>query len=316
MNFFKQKTKNVPQRRRAGEMVGSSNLRVEPENYPRQVFRRNATLTGSVSSDVDSVSVKHANMKSVRVEGHDLKKQRKKLSYMLLATVLMAIGVGSLLYQITAVPVLTSNASMGVDYSVYVDKIQSYLNGSPAQRLRPLIDSKAIAEYLQDNGTPEVESLSPETSFAGLGRSNMRITFRQPVVSWKVKTDTYYVDKAGISFTRNYFSEPAVQVLDNSGVPVDGNQVFASNRLIGFLGLIVGKLGARGIVVRQVELPAGTTRQVNLFIQGRDGYIKTSIDRPVGEQAEDIYNAFIYFDKKGINPEYVDVRIKGRAYYK
>jgi hypothetical protein len=44
--------------------------------------------------------------------------------------------------------------------------------------------------------------------------------------------------------------------------------------------------------------------------------VKFSVDRAVGEQAEDAARAVRYLDGKGMSPEYLDVRISGKAFYK
>ncbi|MNT76825.1 hypothetical protein D3C72_2158760 [compost metagenome] len=60
----------------------------------------------------------------------------------------------------------------------------------------------------------------------------------------------------------------------------------------------------------------GTTREIDLRIRGVSSYIKLLIDRPVGQQIEDLTRALAYLKSKGQEPTYIDVRVSNKAFYK
>ena len=68
--------------------------------------------------------------------------------------------------------------------------------------------------------------------------------------------------------------------------------------------------------MQQVIIPASTTRQVELRIKKVSYPVKFSVDRPAGEQTEDMARVIKYLKSKGVNPDYVDVRVSGKAFYK
>ena len=125
-----------------------------------------------------------------------------------------------------------------------------------------------------------------------------------------------YVDASGTSFLRNHFATPKVQIVDNSGIQVEAGQAVASNQFLGFVGRVVGLSNAQGHTVTQVIIPQNTTRQIELRLQDVGYPIKLSIDRPAGEQIEDMSRALGWLKGRNLNPGYLDVRVSGRAFYK
>lgn len=302
--------KNLQPRRRSTVESGSKETRVEHDNL---TFRRNRTLTGSVSSHVASVNETSADMKSPRVHAHELTRKRRHVGALFFGVLIVTLFLFGLISQFTAkVEVISTDASSSLDES-YHDAIQSYLTSHPAERLRFLLNSNQLTQYLQSK-TPEV-SLVKSVSWGGFGASEFQVVMRNPIAGWTIQNKQQYVDSNGIVFLRNYFPAPAVQIVDNSGAQVHTGQTVASNRFLGFVGRIVGLAGAKGITVTQVIIPAGTTRQVELRLDGANFPVKLSIDRSAGEQIEDMTRALAWFKGQGKTPQYVDVRISGRAFY-
>jgi len=309
MALFSKKQKNIPGRRRpqiAAERATDASL---DERYS---FRRNRTLTGSVSSHVASATEQNAQLKSARVQTHDLVRQRRHLGSILL---LVLASAGILYYLISE---FTAGVVVRVEgvpsTSVYEETIQSYLNTQPAQRLRFLLNAQRLNEYMQSK-TPEVASVRVDGA-AGFGKSTFQLKMRQPIAGWNMHGQQQYVDTTGVSFARNYFPAPTVQIIDDSGVQVQAGQAVASNRFLGFVGRVVGLANAQGYAVTQVTIPRGTTRQIDLRID-RVGYpIKLSVDRGAGEQVEDMARAIAWFVTHGQAPQYLDVRVGGKGYYR
>lgn len=283
----------------------------------RYAFRRNRTLTGSLSSDVFSVSEHNSELQSTRVQTHHLRRHRRRLGVALFAVLIVITGLAWMIWQsIVSVSIVDDNgASQPLNAKPYIDEIQHYLSSHPFERNRVSFNSSAVSAYLQSHGFPEVGSISLDPTHHQIGTATLTVTMRKPVVSWKTGTSKLYVDQDGIAFTRNYYQDPPVEVVDQTGIQTVNNQVLASNRFLGFIGLIIGHLHDQGLSVSQVILPADTTHQLLVSIQGVAYPVKISVDRPAADQAEDTARAVRYLAGKGIAPKYLDVRITGRAYY-
>ena len=58
------------------------------------------------------------------------------------------------------------------------------------------------------------------------------------------------------------------------------------------------------------------SRELYVDLEEVGYYFKVSVDRGAGVTAEDMQRMVEYLQGNEINPEYVDVRIGGKAYYK
>lgn len=73
---------------------------------------------------------------------------------------------------------------------------------------------------------------------------------------------------------------------------------------------------ALGYTVTRVTLPVATSRELYVDLAGETTYFKVSMDRGAAVTAEDAVRMMKYLRDKDLHPEYVDVRIDGKAYYK
>lgn len=312
---FKKKGDTLP-RRRSVE-AGQRAKKREAEGSASGLFRRNRTLTGSLSTLVSSATElsDSADLRSPRAHVHHLTAHRRRLSAILTLVVSGTLLLIWLLYEFTAgVHVSTTNDSIVIDQPRYQQVITNYLNSHPVERLRFVLNEDQLTAYLRQE-VPEVESVV-SNSAAGFATGQFDITFRQPIASWLIGSDQYYVDKNGVSYKLNYFGQPSVKVIDQSGIPQTAGTAIASSRFLQFVGRMVSVAASNGMVVEQAIIPVGTTRQLEIKVAGHTYPIKLSLDRPVGEQIEDTKRAIAYFDSKSLSPQYVDVRVSGRAYYK
>lgn len=289
-------------------------------NYSdRYAFRRNRTLTGSLSSDVASANEHRSELQSTRVQSHHLKRHRRRLLVALLVVATIVAGLAWLIWQsVVSVQIMAQNgASQPLNTKPYTDEIERYLSSHPFERNRTTINTTDLTAYVQEHGFPEIKSISLDAHHNAVGTALFDVVMRQPVVSWKTGATRLYVDGDGVAFARNYYSEPAVEVIDQTGIQAVHNQVLASNRFLGFIGLVIGHLREQGYSATKVILPADTTHQLLVSIQGVPYPVKFSVDRAAADQAEDAARAIRYLVSKGITPAaYLDVRVSGRAYYK
>ncbi len=71
-----------------------------------------------------------------------------------------------------------------------------------------------------------------------------------------------------------------------------------------------------GYTVTRVTLPTGTSRELYVDLAGEEVYFKVNTDRDTAVTVEDAVRVLKYLKEKDLHPQYVDVRIEGRAYYK
>lgn len=312
---MKSSKKQQPARRKSD---GGRGHRVTSEELnERYSFRRNRTLTGSLVSDVASANEQRAELQSPRIHSHHLRRKRRHMGALFIVA-LAAVGALSwAIYQsIARVEIVTTGVSKSFDGAPYVEATQQYLNAHLFERSRLSLDTAALSDYLQANGHPEVETVSDEMSYAGFGKSKLSIVLRRPVVSWQTGNSKVYVDNEGVSFKQNYYAEPSVEVVDQTGVKAVDNRVLASNSFLSFMGRAINAFRTQGLTVQKIILPANTIRQIQVVVEGVNYPIKLTIDRPATGQAEDATRGIRYLASRGIHADYLDVRVSGKAFYK
>ena len=315
--FSKKQPVDLPRRRQNGTPAGNARREVSAERQQASntTFKRNRTLTGSASSHVSSVNEQQADMKSPRTHMHDLAAKRRKVGGVFIGVIAAVAVCGALLYQFTVTPKVTAQ-----DYAItlqadrYETVINKYLEKYPIERLRFSLNEYRLSEYMKRELSEVVEVR--QDGFAGFGASTFVITLRQPIAGWLIGDKQYYVDASGVPFERNYYSAPTVRVVDDSGIQQTAGTAIASSRFLTFVGRTVSLSQQYGLTVEQATIPVATTRQVEVRVAGHDFPIKLSLDRPVGEQIEDMQRAIVYFDNLQKKPKYIDVRVSGKAFYR
>lgn len=287
-----------------------------PDVSPEQPsFRRNRTLTGSRSSSVHSAGEGNAQLQSDRTHMHRLVDVRRRVGTILAVSVVAALGVYFLLSQFTATAhiIVTEQPTTMELTNRYEPVVQDYYSKHPIERLRFLLNKDEFTNFLQAKAPAIADiAIGGGSDFAS---SAVTLTMRRPIASWKIGGTTEFVDNNGVAFQKNYFATPTVTIVDKSGVPVRSGGAVASHRFLGFVGLLVGDMMTKSYQTESVTIPSGTTRQVQLRVKGVPYYIKCSVDRSAGEQAEDIDRVMRFLKKKKITPDYVDVRIEEKAFY-
>lgn len=271
-------------------------------------------MTGSSSANVVSATELSGDFRSPRAHVHHLSAHRQRLGT-ILTFVLVTIGLLTwLLYEFTAsIQVTPTDSSAVIQQDRYKKIIDDYYSLHPIERLRPLTHTEQLNDYVKRQA-PEIASVHIGGS-AGFATSQFDLELRQPIASWLIGTTQYYVDKDGIAFQSNYFEQPDVRIIDQSGVPQTEGTTVASSRFLSFVGRAVSIGVQYGLSVEQAILPPGTTRQIELKVVGHTYPAKLSLDRPVGEQIEDLQRVIAYLDSKKVTPQYVDVRVSGKAFY-
>lgn len=281
------------------------------------VFRRSRTLTGAASSHVEAATEQKSLLKSPRLKEQELKRHRRLLLSGLMGAVMLIGACLWLLDQyIVSVDIASSKPLLKpLATSDYQAVIKQYLDARPAERFRFMLNKERLGQYVMEQ-RHEVSGIKIQGG-AGLVATDLILTIREPVAVWQINDTKYYVDATGETYQVNYFAEPLVSVKDESGITPDSTELIASSRLLRFLGQTVSGLNASGVgKVVTVTIPAGTLRQLDITLDTRPYRIKTHMDRDAVGQVYDAVSALRYIDSKGIKPEYVDVRVEGKAFYR
>jgi hypothetical protein len=243
--------------------------------------------------------------------------KRRKVGLVLAGVVASVIILLTLLAQFTAtviVKVSDTDVSRSIDSVSYEKAVQDYFGTNPIARLRFALDPDSLGAYLVQVH-PEIASVK-RIGMGNLGETNVTLAMRRPVAGWTIGSKQYYVDAVGTAFETNYFTNPGVQIIDQSGVGLQQGEAVASNRFLGFVGRVVALSSERGLIVTEAIIPPDTTRQLEIRIKDVTPLVKLSIDRPAGEQVEDMSRALTYLTAAGRTPEYIDIRVSGKAFYR
>ena len=87
-----------------------------------------------------------------------------------------------------------------------------------------------------------------------------------------------------------------------------------SGRMQEFIGQVEQDFREAGYTVSRVTLPAQTSREILVDLEGRKGYIKMTMDRGSAVGVEDAVRVMNYLGEREV--EYMDVRLEGKAYFK
>ncbi len=270
------------------------------------LFRRSRTIASNrLSFSLDP---------SERSQANQLIKQRRKLSGVLLSLIAVACAIALLLAQlIVNIDVLTTSAKSSSQADLYVRKANDYFNDHPLERLLFVLNYSSLNEYFLEHA-PEIQSVRFESS--GLISTKMKLVFRQPVIKWSTGGHEYFVDNNGVTFNRNYFDDPEIAVDDQSGIPTSAGQEVLNKPFLSFIGQSIAKIKDKGYTVTGVILPADTVRQVTFSLDGQRPVIRMTLDRGVDAQVSQALRAIEYFGSNGTSPEYIDVRVDQRVFYK
>lgn len=303
----KPSTADLPRRR----TQASSSQRAEA---PHQ-FRRGRTITGSSSANISSGNELRADILSPRAQSHHLSAHRRKLGWRLLAIVIVCLAIYVLLGQLIAE--VTVRSSVTVSRSArdsYVATLDTYLSRHPVERFKPSLNTRSMNQFLQASHPELLDSDIQLTS--NFGKAQLSVRLRKPIARWTINGSNEYVDSTGTVFNYNAYPSDIVQIVDNNGAAAPQSGIVASQRFLSFVGLVVGDMQDRGYSVTKATIPPLTTRQLSLNVKKIPYTFTLSTDRSAGEQSEDISRIITYLRKKGITPSYVDVRLKGKAFYK
>ena len=297
-NPLKKKPSNKPVQR------GSDRRPASMDSLP--TYRRNRTITDRSTVPEVTERARVNYLRSVR--------RRVGLILVIILVALIVVGVG--VSQLSgSIEITNSQTSLTrkIDQDRYSRLFDDYYKQHPLERFRFLTNYDRLTASLQQEA-PEVQSIEPN-GIGGVGVSRYELLMRKPVASWMIESSRFYVDASGVTFTENYYKEPAVSVIDNSGAVAIKGSAIASSRLLSFVGRVVALSEDNGILINSIEIPSSSMRQ--LYLKGKGmPTVRVTIDRTAENQVKDMAEALDYIKRHGQTPSYVDVRVRGKAFYR
>ena len=108
-------------------------------------------------------------------------------------------------------------------------------------------------------------------------------------------------------------TEPTIEIIDEDASA--GSKI--TNRMRSYIGQAEQDFRDLGYKPIKAVVPSGAIREVDFYLDGHPGFIKTTIDRGTAVTVEDADRMLRYLAGQGINDfQYIDVRIAGKAFWK
>lgn len=282
-------------------------------------FRRSRTITGTTSARVTPGATATSQLKTPRLQIHELKKVRSLVVKVLCALLVVSLPLlYAILNHIGTIVIVTDRQSSisQVSAADYRTATSQYFGEHPLERFSFLLNEAALRRFMLERHS-ELSDFAITKQWYG-GDVRFAAKTRQPLVVWQTGGRRYYVDGEGVAFTQYQGdSSKLVVITDQSGVaPSEVETAIASKRFITFLGKLVGAIngGGKGRVGSVIVPPSA--REIDIKLEGRDCVIKTNSDRDPSQQAEDVLRALAYFDAQAAKPHYIDARVGGKAFYR
>lgn len=106
---------------------------------------------------------------------------------------------------------------------------------------------------------------------------------------------------------------PTAEIVDEDAHATGGK---ITSRMREYIGQAEADFKDLGYTLTKAVLPSGTIREVDFYLDGQPGYIKTTIDRGAAVSVEDADRMLRYLSEQGTTEfKYIDVRIEGKAYW-
>ena len=129
------------------------------------------------------------------------------------------------------------------------------------------------------------------------------------VVRFVKQREANEADTAPTVVVKTY--KPTIEIIDE-------NQVGSlTSRMSEYIGQAESDFKDVGLTPVKAVIPAGSIREVDFYLDGVSGFIKTTIDRGTAVTVEDAERMLRYLAGQGVSEfTYIDVRIDGKAYWK
>lgn len=108
-------------------------------------------------------------------------------------------------------------------------------------------------------------------------------------------------------------AEPTIEIIDEDASA--GGKI--TNRMTSYIAQAEQDFRDLGYIPVKAVIPTGSVREVDFYLDGYAGFIKTTIDRDTAVSVEDADRMLRYLTGQGTTDfTYIDVRLPGKAYWK
>lgn len=110
--------------------------------------------------------------------------------------------------------------------------------------------------------------------------------------------------------------EPETEYVLQAQIVDEDNRGQVSTRIKNYIIQLEQDFKDLGYTITQVTLPTGTSRELYVDLANEEVYFKVNTDRDSAVTAEDADRVLRYLKENDLHPQYADIRVAGRAYYK
>lgn len=266
-------------------------------------FRRGQTISGYRKED------------SQRSKAHDLIVKRRKISSFLMFLLAGAALILFVLSQLVVkIDFYSQDGKMIEDQSRYQKVIDEYYQDRPIERMRIFLNGDNLLSAIQSE-LPEVAAID-DINLKSFTHFKFVLNMRKPVASWSVNDKNYFVDNTGVAFNVNYYDNPSITISDESGIKIGDNHIVVSNGFLSFVGKIIGAANTNNLEVERIVIPPSSLRQVEVYVKNVSYPAIFLTSSSAEAQVKSLSRAVRYFQTNGLSPQYVDLRVEGKAFYK
>ncbi len=104
--------------------------------------------------------------------------------------------------------------------------------------------------------------------------------------------------------------KPTVEIEDESGSGL------ITQRMADYVGQMEVDFKDKGYKLVRAIIPSGKTREIDIYLEGREEFYKMNLDRETAVEVEDAERMIRYLNEHDLHPAYVDLRVAGKAYYR
>ena len=129
------------------------------------------------------------------------------------------------------------------------------------------------------------------------------------IVKFIQQRETNEAETATTAVVKTY--TPTIEIID------ENHAGDITTRMSEYIGKAESDFKDLGYMPIRAVIPVGAIREVDFYLDGISGFIKTTIDRDTAITAEDTDRMLRYLTGQGVGEfTYIDVRIDGKAYWK
>ncbi len=241
-------------------------------------------------------------------------------SYLAAGGLIIAIGYSLILNTQPRIIIENRPGSVHRNLNDYQQQIEQLWSNSLTSRSKLTINSRAITDDIK-NRFPELAAVDVELPLIGR-RPTVRLTPAVPALILDSSGTNYYIDQGGKVLatttdlqTAKLANTPIVEDATGSEIKVGDTNLPSSE--VTFITRLSAELKLVKQDVKKLELPAKTANEVDVYLGGKDYFLKFNIESDVQQAVGSYLAAIKHLNKQGPIPSsYIDLRVQEKVFYK